>query len=102
MVNTVSFVVPVSDSDDLFLVGTSNFVSLLQWDGRNGSDYTLDHLYDLNDNRTGTNDAKVDARGRLWVGTLKAGWVEDAGSLYRIDDRGSVKMIDRVQKIVTF
>jgi D-xylonolactonase len=42
------------------------------------------------DNRT--NDATVDAKGRLWFGTMHDGEVNKSGSLYRMDATGVARM----------
>jgi sugar lactone lactonase YvrE len=47
------------------------------------------------DNRM--NDGYVDARGRVWAGTMSMGGVRERGSLYRLDPDGSVRrMLSRV------
>ena len=58
--------IPVSGNPDLFVVGMSNKVFLLDWDGKEGSDYTLTKLYEVTEELgpVGTNDAKVDHQGR--------------------------------------
>lgn len=33
------------------------------------------------------NDGKVDAQGRIWIGTLSTKFTDDAGSLYRVDSK---------------
>jgi sugar lactone lactonase YvrE len=50
---------------------------------------------DLPNNRM--NDGYVDARGRLWAGTLGMGGLREQGSLYRLDVDGTVRrMLTRV------
>jgi sugar lactone lactonase YvrE len=39
------------------------------------------------------NDAKCDARGRLWAGTLTSNFQSGGGALYRIDPDGAVKTV---------
>jgi sugar lactone lactonase YvrE len=39
------------------------------------------------------NDGYVDARGRLWAGTMDLAGVRERGSLYRLDPDGSVKRV---------
>ncbi|MCO5066672.1 MAG: SMP-30/gluconolactonase/LRE family protein [Rhizobiaceae bacterium] len=51
---------------------------------------TLD--FDMGDQRF--NDAKCDARGRLWVGTLDRQLKSDAAALYRIDAALNVEQVD--------
>lgn len=46
---------------------------------------------DLPDNRM--NDGYVDARGRLWAGTMGMGGVRERGSLYRLDPDGTVRRV---------
>lgn len=42
---------------------------------------------------TRINDAKCDARGRLWAGTLTSAFKSGGGALYRIDADGSVSIM---------
>ncbi len=44
---------------------------------------------ELTDNRM--NDGYVDARGRLWAGTMGMGGLRERGSLYRLDPDGTVR-----------
>ncbi len=45
------------------------------------------------DPRTRMNDAKCDAMGRLWVGSMDHDEMPGAGSLYRVDPGGSVERV---------
>lgn len=46
---------------------------------------------------TRLNDGRVDARGRLWIGTMDNGLKDGRGSLYRVDPDGSMEaMLDDV------
>jgi L-arabinonolactonase len=42
------------------------------------------------------NDGKCDRQGRFWVGTMRAGDAPAEGFLYRLDDRGCVKVLDGI------
>lgn len=43
---------------------------------------------------TRLNDGKVDAKGRLWTGTMDTKWKEKVGAFYRIDANLSVTKVD--------
>lgn len=43
------------------------------------------------------NDGKCDRQGRFWVGTMRAGATAAPGTLYRLDDRGCVAMLDGIE-----
>lgn len=65
----VTFVIPVVDKTDTFVVGLGPSIGVVEWDGcankTSKPEYTK-----LIDETPGNrlNDAKVDASGRLWVG----------------------------------
>ncbi|XP_013186262.2 regucalcin-like [Amyelois transitella] len=87
----VSLVVPVANFPKLVLVSSKRSLFFLPWDSADG-DKSLSLLstvdYGIPDNRI--NDGKVDAKGRLWFGTMgkeENGAVDqDRASLYMLDE----------------
>ncbi|XP_017488073.1 PREDICTED: regucalcin-like, partial [Rhagoletis zephyria] len=87
----VTIVIPVEGKRDQYLVSLRNKVIHLTW---NLTDGTHSHkvLAEVASERRGKerfNDGKVDALGRLWIGTLlnaeDGSVVPGAGSLYKLD-----------------
>ena len=88
----VSIVVPVADQTDKLIVTRRNQLLLLDWKTR------VTQIID-NVGSEKFNDGFVDARGRLWVGTLRnndwdsnAGAIPLGGGIWRLDGRKLNKM----------
>ena len=60
------------------------------------SPFKLTPLFDIEGDKTGNrlNDAKVDAKGRLWTGTMDLAFKDRTAALYRIDPDMTVHQID--------
>jgi sugar lactone lactonase YvrE len=61
-----------------------------------GSEITLAMSIESENGTNRMNDAKCDPHGRLWAGTMDEAGVKRSGALYRIDERGLVKILDNV------
>ncbi|XP_046985611.1 regucalcin-like [Schistocerca americana] len=88
----VTLVVPVKNTNNQFVVGIGRNLSLLTWDGQDGTYSSLETIVsvesDKPDNRF--NDGKADSTGRLLAGTmgkeLGVGLVDPyQGTLYKLD-----------------
>ncbi len=81
-------------SQALTVSGTHLLARDLELCHRNRGSGALEHFATVErdiDNRL--NDGRVDARGRLWIGTMDNQLHRPNGSLYRVDSDGSVKRI---------
>lgn len=86
-----SFIIPVENSTDLFVVGAGRKVIIVHWDGVSNTAQMKKVLFEveMNDKRfdgNRFNDGKCDPQGRLFAGTMR--YVGDEfehryGSLYR-------------------
>lgn len=96
----VSFIIPIRDQLDKFLISIGREIVVVTWDGISEkpteakSIVEVDTEHDKLSNRF--NDAKCDASGRLWAGTMGAqpvnGYVEPhKGSLYSLEPNGNLK-----------
>ncbi|KAJ8973401.1 hypothetical protein NQ317_006467 [Molorchus minor] len=74
----VSFVIPVENKENQFVIATGNEVSLIRWDGKSEKVSILETLF-VDPNNT-FNDGKCDPSGRLWTGTIAKGLLEGTGS----------------------
>ena len=88
----VGFVLPAERGDAI--VGTQR--GLARFDAESGATTpVVDPESHLPDNRF--NDAKCDAAGRLWAGTMAVSEAPELGSLYRVDaDWQPRRMIERI------
>ena len=105
----MSLVVPIRDSPGEFLISHGRDIVHIKWDHSNSNSLTQTVLVSVDSQAPGNrfNDGKCDARGRLWAGTMEI--VKDesrpgdismhGAALYRIDDRGVVKILDEVFKL---
>nr|XP_046478757.1 regucalcin-like [Neodiprion pinetum] len=95
--SSVSFVIPVEGIKDKFVIGYGNKLALLTWNGISTYPTNLEILISLNEaTDTVFNDGKVDARGRLWTGTVFPGVI--TGSQER---RGELYSMNSQEKCVT-
>ncbi|XP_068619628.1 regucalcin-like [Battus philenor] len=100
----VSLAVTVKDNPRLLLVAVRAEIYLMSWDGPpNDSSLRLVSVVDLGlpDNRI--NDGKVDARGRLWFGTMgketDSVIDKDQGTLYMMDINNSLEPAVKVRPV---
>lgn len=75
-----------------FLAGMESGVKALTLDP-----FAVERFADLRDHAPGNrmNDAKADARGRIWAGTMPITADRPTGAFYRIDPDGTVTIADR-------
>lgn len=86
----VGFVVPSTRGD--WVVGTER--GFARFDPRTGTvSWGMNPEAEISGNRF--NDAKCDAAGRLWAGTMARNETPERGSLYRVDADGQVKPMVR-------
>jgi xylono-1,5-lactonase len=83
------FIAPLGDQ--AFVCGLSD--GLYRFDAKNGQFGKLTHVEaHLPGNRL--NDGFVDARGRLWFGSMDDSEVAPSGTLYRVDENGALSAQD--------
>lgn len=87
--DTVSWV--VEGMDDAIVAGVGRSICVLDLDTVSITPLASPEP-DRADNRF--NDAKVDARGRIWAGTMTMNGDRPTGALYRFDPDGSVSRVD--------
>lgn len=70
-----TFIIPVEDTADQFVVSSGKKVVLVEWAGQDGGAKVLKVLTEVEQNSTETrfNDAKCDPSGRLFAGTMRSG-----------------------------
>jgi len=79
----VSFIIPVAGTSDQFAVGIGRRVGVVQWDGKSSKAklvriaFEVEKGDEFKTNRF--NDAKADASGRLYAGTMR---LEECGDLF--------------------
>jgi xylono-1,5-lactonase len=83
------FVAPLHTG--LFIAGLKS--GLYTFNPLNGS-FALRHLVEADRPGNRLNDSAVDARGRLWFGSMDDGELQPSGRLYRLDDTGPCAMDD--------
>uniref|UniRef100_A0A0K8TC18 SMP-30/Gluconolactonase/LRE-like region domain-containing protein n=1 Tax=Lygus hesperus TaxID=30085 RepID=A0A0K8TC18_LYGHE len=79
----VGFIIPVKGKKDHFVIGEKLNITLIHWDTTSNQIVSKEVLHTLSEPSTNRiNDAKCDASGRLWLGTMTDGKdIEDgAGS----------------------
>uniref|UniRef100_A0A146M9E2 Regucalcin n=1 Tax=Lygus hesperus TaxID=30085 RepID=A0A146M9E2_LYGHE len=96
-----NFIIPVKGKDNEFLVGSKKDVMHIEWDFVTNKILKQDKLLTLDDDVPSTriNDAKCDAKGRLWFGTLSEKFMEGAteGSFYSFSKKeGLVKHLSNI------
>ncbi|XP_013139357.1 PREDICTED: regucalcin-like [Papilio polytes] len=100
----VSFIISVEGESNHFVVGVERKLLIIKWDGEEGSEIEIVKELVEVDSESPTNrfnDAKVDPKGRLFAGTLgemgpTGEFEKGKGSLYRLDDRGCVKLCEKI------
>ncbi|XP_015586116.1 regucalcin [Cephus cinctus] len=102
---TVTFILPIANTTDKFLIGYGSKVAVLTWDGVSSEPQNIEILDEEEDaSHTGNrfNDAKVDPEGRVWLGTMGPlqgpdKVVKNSGALYSLTDNG--KLVKHVTDI---
>jgi len=85
----VSFVIPVEGMPGQFVISTQRTLVLMEWDGHSPNPTRLTNLLTVEPGTPGNrfNDAKCDALGRLWAGTIvEGGSPAGSGNLYKISE----------------
>ncbi|KAE9527844.1 hypothetical protein AGLY_012668 [Aphis glycines] len=93
----LTFIIPVDNQSNTFLVGLGPAIGIVRW---NGCSNTAEYRYLKTVDKTPgnrLNDAKADASGRLWVGSMgpeiddnSGQYHKCRGSLYSVDFDGTV------------
>ncbi|CAH1392465.1 unnamed protein product [Nezara viridula] len=70
--SALNFIIPVAGSKEKFVIGSGHRLYIISWDGLSDKIDSIEVLHELTDvlDKNGINDAKCDASGRLWFGTL--------------------------------
>lgn len=71
----VSFIIPVDNTKDQFVIGSGKKIVLIEWDGRKGQAKPLKTVGEVEPNlpENRFNDAKCDPFGRFFGGTMRIG-----------------------------
>ncbi|KAL5236844.1 hypothetical protein ACI65C_004254 [Semiaphis heraclei] len=93
----LSFIIPVHNQPNTFLVGLGPAIGVIRWDGcSNRAEYRYLKTIDKTPGNR-LNDAKADASGRLWVGSMgpemndNPGYYHKCrGSLFTVEFNGAV------------
>ncbi|KAF5277414.1 hypothetical protein FQA39_LY06227 [Lamprigera yunnana] len=94
--DTPSFIIPVKDSADRFIVSLGRSVVIMTWDGVSSSPDNIEELATLDESsdkvNTRINDGKADPLGNLWAGTMERNadhikCVPLMGSLYSLSQK---------------
>lgn len=101
--NRSSFIIPVEESNDNFIISRDRDILLISWE-RSDEITILEEVTSLREvtekESLHINDAKVDATGRLWFGTFSstdlASFENGAGALYSFDGNGIKTQVDGV------
>lgn len=98
----MTFVLPIDNSTDEFLVGTKNAAKVIRWDGKSSKGELVRSAFEIEANITTNrlNDAKSDPTGRFFGGTQRlAECGGSAGSsnasFYRYDQQNGVKQLKK-------
>ncbi|XP_025209201.1 WD repeat-containing protein 6-like isoform X2 [Melanaphis sacchari] len=91
--NDVTFIVPIEDEINTFVVGLGPSIGIVQWDGRSNTTSQPEYMK-LIDETPGNrlNDGKADATGRLWVGSMGSEIADNPGHYHK--HRGSLFSIE--------
>lgn len=95
LTDLVTIVIPVSNESDSLLVSLRNKIVKLNW--KTEKYEVIAECAPENNGKERFNDGKIDAAGRLWIGTVlndSKGIVKYGGSLYKLENGQFVKMSD--------
>lgn len=85
----------VPHADGRLLVAFAKRIAWVDWDSGEITGYVCEVEPEIPGNRC--NDGKLDPAGRFWVGTMSnEGTVGGAGSLYRLDGKQLVRVLDNL------
>ncbi|XP_075228141.1 uncharacterized protein LOC142328320 [Lycorma delicatula] len=101
---TVSIIIPVEGQKDKFIVSLKSDLAIITWDGKSSktSEPEIITSFGPKDSKIGLNDGKVDAKGRLWIGSTVHVTEPDeghqaVGKLYSIDNKKTItKQLDNI------
>jgi len=84
-----SFVIPIENAANQFVVGIENRVAIVQWDGKSSKATVLCNLCEVETKENRFNDGKCDPTGRLYSGTMHSTdfFKKRTGSLYFCGDK---------------
>lgn len=98
----MTFVLPVDQTSDEFLVGTKNAAKIIRWDGKSSKGELIRTAFEIEMNITTNrfNDAKADPVGRFFGGTQRLAECNGPtspsnASLYRFDHQNGVKQLKK-------
>jgi gluconolactonase len=71
----ISFIIPVHDTTDQFIVGSGKKIVVIQWDGKSSEAKVVKTVGEVEPNlpENRFNDAKCDRFGRFYGGTMRIG-----------------------------
>lgn len=95
----MTFILPIYETTDQFLVGTKNAAKVIRWNGKSSKAKLIRTIFEVDGNVTTTrfNDAKSDPAGRFFGGTMRIDECnktdESNAGFYRYDTQNDVQQL---------